>query len=170
MTQPTVTTPWSDIFACSKAVVSIDPRNLSNPALMIRYAENSFTTTFGYSPKSVPGGMRASILIGNGTLRHNWFKIENAVLSETTTAQYINLYTSAGTPLTCHVCVVPISRRTNTGTGASTHPVGTAKIAVLTFRSASVIGNSKRSGVGLLGIKHVGRDTLTSLALPGSDT
>jgi hypothetical protein len=80
------------------------------------------------------------------------------MLTNKSLCEYINLYNVKGNALSCHVTLTSI-----TGSAAKTDQESAAvmeKWAVLTIRSASVVGNSKLSGIGLLGIDHIPMDTL----------
>jgi hypothetical protein len=75
------------------------------------------------------------------------------MLTNKSLCEYINLYNYKGVALSCHVTLTSITGQACTGAIVE-------KWAVLTIRSASLVGNSKLSGVGILGIDHATSNTL----------
>ena len=171
--------PWHNIFAASKIVVSMSPRNLFNPNVMIRFADSNFLDIFQVEPTDATStsGKAFSVLFGEGTIRANWQRIEMAILTGKSHDEFINFYTANKIPLSCHVHVnclsqSPPSSGLEGGDAASTsrsnHSRSTdlEKWAVVTIRSASVVGNATCSGVGILGLDHVDKETLSTAVLP----
>lgn len=172
--------PWLDIFAASKIVVSMSPRNLFNPNVMIRFADSNFLNIFQVDPidATSTSGKPFAEMFGEGTIRANWQRIEMAILTGKSHDELINLYTSKKIPLTCHVHVNCLSQAAPPpphsgmeGSSSNNEPSDPSpdaeKWAVVTIRSASVVGNAKCSGVGILGLEQVDRETRATAILAG---
>lgn len=187
---------WDNIFVQFKVLVSfrIDPMGSEKDnELMIHFAQEDFFSTFAYSPEETVFPMPFKNLIGKGTDRSRIFRLQQAALMFKTTSEYINLYKSIGDALSCHVSLVSLAGITNQKRASiisRTHSNSsidsqltsnasfdgeeiiplTRKIderwAILTLRSGSVVGNSKLSGIGLLGIDELLPEKLTSYLEP----
>lgn len=126
--------PWMDIFQAGKIVVSMNPRNFENPELMIRHAQIEFLQTVGYSAEDVLG-MPFDIVLGQASIRLNTYRMQNAILMGKSCCEYNNLYRRDGVMLSCHLTIQSI-----TGSSSSDERSGREKWAVITVRSASVVG------------------------------
>lgn len=155
----------------SKIVVSMRPRDFENPELMIIHAQDIFLQTFSIPRESLKC-LPFDAITGPATPRENVYAIKNAILTETSVNQYINLYRSNGVPLSCHVSIASVAGRVS-----STHQPNSfcsdadahkAKFAVVTVTSASCIGNSKHNGIGILGIDRVNTSALNQIGCNGS--
>ncbi len=168
---------WRNIFSACKLVVSMTPRDTSNNEIMIRYAQSDFRTNFGFLVPDRYSNIRSSSdddstqsshsanqsnsqlpiplkrLFGKATLRFSTLKLQNAMLTNKSFCEYMNLYNFTGVPLSCHVTLTSICGQANTSKFRS---LGNGeKWAIMTIRSASVVGNSKLSGIGILGVDRV---------------
>jgi len=155
----------------SKIVVSMRPRDLDNPQLMITYAQDVFLQTFSLNRDNLKY-LPFDAITGPSTPRDCVSAIKNAILTETAANQYINLYRSNGVPLSCHVSIASVA-----GRGRSTQQPNSfcsdadaykTKWAVITVTSASCIGNSKHNGIGILGIDRVSTSALNQIGCKGS--
>lgn len=99
------------------------------------------------------------------------FSIEKAILSGQTAMEYVNLYRADGEVLSCHITVrcTPASPsifagRKDTQQGGGGGPNdgkhGDERWAILTVRSASVVGNANFVGIGLLGVDRIPQQQL----------
>ena len=150
----------------SKIIVSMRPRDMDNPNLMITYAQDIFLQTFGF-PREMLKNFPFDLITGPSTPRENLHFITTAVLAEKSACEFLNLYRSNGVPLSCYVSVVSISNRSEES--QITIPAAErTKWAVLTIRSASSVGNSKHMGIGVLGIDRVSQDVLNTIGCVGS--
>jgi hypothetical protein len=155
--------PWRNIFASSKIIVKIRPRDMNNPAPMVAFGHANFFDTFGWAAFPDRDYERPlADLYGHGTIRLAAHQIEKSILQGRSMATYINLYRQDDVPLSCYVYVQSLSqvpRNANKPVADPGDEVASAgdvtKYAVVTIRSASVVGNAKRSGVGLLGLDGV---------------
>lgn len=153
---------WNDIFAQSKIVVSMEPRNVENSQIMIQHAQADFLQNFGYQSSDLP--MPLSALFGKATIRISIHRIQMAVLMKKSACEFVNLYKSNGIALSCHLSVISLtgcsSPQSQSDLGEETVVERPFRWAVLTIRSASVVGNSKFSGIGLLGTDRIAQDKL----------
>lgn len=160
--------PWTDIYATSKVLVSIQTRNLACPEMMIDHAQDDFLKNFGYSPEDLPLPMKS--LFGKATIRFNSHRIQTAILTGKAAYEYQNLYKKTGQVLSCHIFALSL---TGNGSMMRKQPViqvdpqrYATKYAILTIRSASVMGNSVYSGIGFLGIDRVTPEKLAEVPQP----
>ena len=156
--------PWPFIegLGCSislksKIVVILRPRDLDNQELMILHAQEIFLQTFSFS-RDLLSNFPFELLTGPSTSRQDLHTVITAVLMEKTASVYINLYRSDSVPLSCYLSVVSITNKGADGT----------KWAVLTVTSASIVGNSKHTGIGLLGFDRVNQEVLNRIGSIGS--
>lgn len=135
-------------------MVSVNPFDLENNDIIIRYAQDEFFSFFGYPRSSLP--MKLDCLFGVGTLREAVFRLHRAIISRKSELRYINLYRRDGAHLTCHISLVSILSDSKPEELAGDPLYNrNERWAVLTIRSASVVGNSKFCGIGLLGTERV---------------
>eukprot|EP01039_Chlorochromonas_danica_P005242 gene5244-5775_t len=120
----------------------------------VRFAETLFYQVF-----CIPSGSSFVLdtLFGPATKRQTVFQLEMAILTGMNTSHYINLYRSDQVALSCHITVVSIrgAQGCDRNGDGDTVAVGEERWTVLTIRSASVVGNSKMWGGGLLGIHRL---------------
>lgn len=152
---------WPDIFAQSKAVVSITPVKSDShpcPGINIRYCDADFLSTFGYA--DCDSGLLLTSMMGKASSTETLRKIESFFRLGRTATEYINLYRSDGiTPLSCHLSLLPLKSNkvpVSAVTSASSSP-GSGGIlwGVITIRSASCVGNARFSGLSFLGMDRV---------------
>lgn len=145
---------WNDIFAPCKVMVCMQLRNLKRSKSMITHAEDEFFQNFEADADSaLPLPLEG--LFGKGTVRRVVHDLEMSILSGKNTFQSLNLYTANGSPLSCHISVVCINgNRNRVSPEVRTIGAFEEKYAVLTIRSASVIGNAKQNGIGFFGPRH----------------
>ena len=161
--------PWPNIFTLFKITTCIEPLNISNPNLMVKYAQDEFFETFGYTRDEL-NSFSFSKLSGDATSRNVLSRITIAILMGKNSVEYINLYKKDGTVLSCHVSIQCINgnQRMVKKILASNSNVNLQKWAVITIRSASVVGNSKHSGLSILGIERVSKDLLNKIGTVNS--
>lgn len=148
---------WQDIFAVSKVLVSMDPHDLQCPHETIRHAQGDFLQNFGYQESDLP--LPLTKLFGQATIRAAMYQIQKAILTKKNVCEFVNLYRANDTVLSCHVSVLSLTAATNVcHHNQSPSPPHSVRWAMLTIRSASVVGNSKFSGIGLLGTDRVSID------------
>lgn len=118
----------------------------------VRFAETLFYQVF-----CLPAGSSFALdsLFGPATKRQTVFQLEMAVLTGMNTSHYINLYRSDQVPLSCHITVVSVRGVQGCDRNGEVVPAGEERWAVITIRSASVVGNSKMWGGGLLGVHRL---------------
>lgn len=155
--------PWTNIFAQSKLVVSIETRNPANCQIMIHFAQTDFFENFGYSTAQFP--MPLSSLYGNATIRYNAHRLQNSILMSKDSSEYQNLYKENGCALSCHIsCVAMTGIRANPPSAQLLEPNEledrSVKWSVLTIRSASVVGNTMHSGIGVMGLDSIAPEVL----------
>lgn len=158
---------WNDIFAQSKIVVSMEPRNVDNPMVMIQHAQEDFLLNFGYKASDLP--MPLAALFGKASIRVAVHRIQTAILTKKAACEYVNLYKANGIALSCHLSVISLTGgncQTVPQTDDETPPTRPFRWAVITIRSASLVGNSKFSGIGLLGTERISQEKLNEK--PGS--
>mmetsp|Transcript_2048 Transcript_2048/g.2137 ORF Transcript_2048/g.2137 Transcript_2048/m.2137 type:complete len:217 (-) Transcript_2048:154-804(-) len=144
---------WIDIFATSKLVLSVAPRNLQNPHIMIQHAQGKFLLNFGFGEDQLP--LPLSKLFGNTSERAKIARLQQCMLTGRSFSEFMNLHKSNGGSLSCYVSLLCLTNQRSTQeqnqqrvTEGST---ATVKYGILTIRSASVVGNSKYSGAGMMG-------------------
>jgi hypothetical protein len=152
---------WPNIFAQSKAVVSISSvktDSLACPGINISYYDADFLSTFGYA--DCGSGLLLTSMMGKASSMDTLRKIESLLRLGRTATEYINLYRSDGiTPLSCHLSLLPLKSHkvpVSAVTSASSSP-GSGGIlwGVITIRSASCVGNARFSGLSFLGMDRV---------------
>jgi hypothetical protein len=148
---------WVDIFAASKLVVYVNPRNLSNPYIMIKHAQKEFLHNFGFSEEHLP--IPLSSLFGPSTERTKIIRLEQSLLTGRPFSEFLNLHKSNGGSLSCYVSLLCLTTQKSTNPGVVSSSSG-GKFGVLTIRSASVVGNSKYSGMGLMGTDRLTRERI----------
>ena len=160
----------ADIFAESKILVAIHP-SATPGRLEIKHACGGFRQSFGYDDTS---SIPFSALIGAATSMETLSKIEDCIkFNRRAINVYMNLYTSNGNPLSCHLSLLTIcgdpqkpvppvpfpSSESNMdggldsfnldGTfGAVKAVIPPEKMAMISIRSAAVVGHAKISGMG----------------------
>jgi hypothetical protein len=152
---------WPNIFAQSKAVVSISPIKSDSHAcagINISYCDADFLSTFGYA--DCGSGLLLSSMMGKASSIDTLRKIESLLRLGRTATEYINLYRSDGiTPLSCHLSLLPLKSHkvpVSAATSASSSPgSGSILWGVITIRSASCVGNARFSGLSFLGMDRV---------------
>ena len=152
---------WPNIFAQSKAVVSISPVKSDSeacPGISINYCDADFLSTFGYD--DCGSGLLLSSMMGKASSMETLKKIESFLRLGRTATEYINLYRSDGiTPLSCHLSLLPLKSHkapVSTVNSASFSPGSGAILwGVITIRSASCVGNARFSGLSFLGMDRV---------------
>ena len=100
----------STTFHKSKIIVSIGSENFESPQLMIKYAQNEFLEAFLF-PRDRLSFFPFSLITGVSTPHEFLNLISVAVQTEKTANEYISLYRSNGTALSCHVSVMSITNR-----------------------------------------------------------
>jgi hypothetical protein len=140
---------WNNIFAQCKLIISLSPRD-SKPEIMVHHTQAEFRNNFGYDQSTLPFPLKT--LFGKATIRYSTVKLQNALMGNKSTCEYMNLYKQNGTPLSCHVTLTTLTGR-SVDIDPLTTVMSTEKWGVVTIRSASVVGNSKFSGIGLLGVE-----------------
>lgn len=140
-----------------KLVVSLNPYCMEYHHPIIHFAQDDFYKMFGYTPADLP--MNLEKLYGEGSQRDVIFHLQTALLSRKSELRYMNLYRKDGTPVACHITLVSIIGDSTDGSSPTVidDPLYNKdeRWAVLTIRSASVVGNSKFCGIGLLGTDRV---------------
>jgi hypothetical protein len=126
--------PWKDILVACKALVSLCEASLE---MKIRFASANFTSTF-CTINTNPNTFRE--LFGKATNTNTVKLLQDSFLRDSTAAEYINLYRDDGVPLSCHVSLLPLTKIYSCGK--------MEKLAILTLRSASSVGNMAFSGIG----------------------
>lgn len=154
---------WPNIFAQSKAVVSISndqSPDLPSPGIAINFCDSDFLSTFGYV--DCGPGLLLNSMMGKASSVVTSLKIESSLRLGRTATEYINLYRSDGiTPLSCHISLLPLkSHRNITSSTESSSPSSTNSAenllwGVITVRSASAVGNARFSGLSFLGMDRV---------------
>ena len=142
--------PWSNIFAICKLVLSI--RHFSDD-LCIRFVDSNFLENFRYTSEQITNHCIEK-LAGPGTSRDMLCKIKYAIECGETICTFINLYRQDGVPLSSYVTSLVMSNSLPKSIEEYNILQGdncAETIAVLTIRSASVVGNALSSGYGLLG-------------------
>jgi hypothetical protein len=150
---------WPDraIFTHMKLVTAVSLRDVFQPVVRILFAQESFYTGFGYSPKDLP--MDLTQLINRANDRTTVAKLINAIFTgDAIYETYINLLDSRNVLLSCYVSVGSNGCTTETNLSNchsnlnSCAPTTTAikeRYSVLTIRSASVVANSMTIGLML---------------------
>ena len=133
--------------------------------MYITYADSGFFTTFNIPRDTVGKGnkMLFNSILGPATSRETLFKIETSVMRGMTHEDFMNLYTKHDV-VSCHLSVKCLTdRRQNPSptTGERLPPI--PKLAVITIRSASVIGNMLYSGIGILGAGLIKQSVLANI-------
>lgn len=152
---------WPNIFAQSKAVVSISSVKSDShacPGININYCDADFLSTFGYVDCGF--GLFLSSMMGKASSTDTLRKIESCLRLGRTATEYINLYRSDGiTPLSCHLSLLPLKSHkipASAATSASSSPGSGGPLwGVITIRSASCVGNARFSGLSFLGMDRV---------------
>lgn len=126
--------PWKDILVSCKALVSLCQDSLD---MKIRFASANFSDTFCII-NTTPTFFRE--LFGKATNANTVKLLQDSFLRDSTAAEYINLYRDDGVPLSCHVALLPLTKIYCCGK--------MEKLAILTLRSASSVGNMAFSGIG----------------------
>lgn len=155
--------PWHDIFAQCKLMVSIQTKNPENCELIIHFAQDNFFQNFGFSRDQLPMPFHA--LCGKASIRYNTHRIQLAILTGKEANEYQNLYKRDGFPLSCHISTLsligtratPLYLQSNEKQGIENPSM---KWAMMTIRSASVVGNTIHSGIGILGVDGIPEDAL----------
>lgn len=159
---------WPNIFAQSKAVVSISDLKSSDEkhsGIMINFCDSDFLSSFGYA--DCASGLYLNSMMGKASSVETMRKLEKFLRLGRTATEYINLYRSDGiTPLSCHISLLPlkshrgcasIEQSSSSGiadfTGIESHNI--ALWGVITVRSASCVGNARFSGLSFLGMDRV---------------
>jgi hypothetical protein len=125
---------WVDIFAACTILATLSRDTLD---ISIRFSSASFRSTF-YKGSTSPTVFRA--LFGKATNLATVKQLQDSFLNNSPVAEYINLYRDDGVPLSCHVTLQPLSKLSGNDF--------TENLAVLTFRSASSVGNVSFCGIG----------------------
>jgi hypothetical protein len=167
---------WVDIFATSKLVLSMNPRNLTNPHVMIQHAQKEFLMNFGFTPEQLPFPLH--YIYGNSTERNKIIRLEQSLLTSRSFSEFINLHKSNGSSLSCHASFLALTNQNDTTSvvpqmmmmDMNYQSNQFLKYGVLTIRSASVVGNSKYSGIGLMGTERVSRDRIEITASSSTTT
>eukprot|EP01040_Poterioochromonas_malhamensis_P006241 gene6241-6717_t len=169
---------WVDIFAISKLVLCMAPRNLSNPYIMIQQAQKEFLLNFGFGEDQLP--LPLSKLFGNTSERAKIARLQQCMLTGRSFSEFMNLHKSNGGSLSCYVSLLCL---TNQRSSQRQHQVlrgsfgggeiggcgsEILKYGILTVRSASVVGNSKYSGIGLMGTDRVPRERVQDMPSTGN--
>jgi hypothetical protein len=180
MLHPTTIKPWPNILTQSKIVVCINPNNFINSDIMVKFADEEFLYTFGYKRETF-NDFSLSRLFGKSTSRIIVSRLQKCLLIGKATCEYINLYRRNGVGLSCHISMTVLSsqkkvsiNRINSNNNSvesetSNNDSDMVKWGVITVRSASVVGNSKHSGIGILGTKRVKQEVFNNL-LEDADT
>lgn len=159
---------WHDIFAQSKAVVSVTFSNSEGNVIYINYCDSNFLATFGFS--DCKKGLCFDDLMGKASSQDTLKKLELSLKLGVSDTEYINLYRSdKTTPLSCHISVLPFKSYANTDVSAEvismsatsefTNNTGFRTVwGAITIRSASVVGNARVNGIGILGMERVTDD------------
>jgi hypothetical protein len=177
--------PWTNIYSKVKLFVRVTPRDLRNSEVMICHANDDFFENFRFE-KSDGLPIPLKSLFGQGTSRLVLHKLHTALLTGKQASEFINLYRADNLPLACHIVLVSVTgnRAKETVTHSNSENIPNQavidarnheKFAVLTIRSASVIGNAKSYGIGFFGpgrIKTVvpASQGNSSLTAPDIDT
>jgi hypothetical protein len=167
---------WVDIFATSKLVLSMNPRNITNPHVMIQHAQKEFLMNFGFTPELLPFPLH--YIYGNSTERNKIIRLEQSLLTSRSFSEFINLHKSNGSSLSCHASLLALTNQNDTTSvvpqmmmmDMNYQSNQFLKYGVLTIRSASVVGNSKYSGIGLMGTERVSRDRIEITASSSTTT
>lgn len=88
------------------------------------------------------------------------FSIEKAILSGQSAMEYVNLYRADGEVLSCHITVRCIPSTSAARKEMQQRGNVDERWAILTVRSASVVGNANYVGIGLLGIDRIPQQEL----------
>jgi hypothetical protein len=153
---------------------------------MVKFSQDEFLNTFGYNRENFHD-FALSRLFGKSTSRIVVYRIMNCLLSGKATCEYINLYRSNGVGLSCHITMTILSNAEkfsvnvnsnnnnnnstfSTSVETSNNDTEMVKWGVVTIRSASVVGNSKHSGIGILGTERVKQEVLNNLLKNADNT
>lgn len=153
------------------------PRNFANPFIMINHAQQEFLLNFGFLEAQLP--IPLGSLFGPTTERSKIVRLEKCMLSGKSFSEFMNLHKSNGGSLSCYVSLLCLTnQQTQSPTvffASSTERTlsrdsseDIVKYGVLTIRSASVVGNSKYSGIGLMGTERVPRERIQEM--PGQSS
>ena len=159
---------WPDIFAHCKLVISMTDTlpDLLPELVRVMFADDAFMSTFGYEDCASLGSFNR--LMGDASSPATFILVRNFLRSGICGSCYMNLYRSNGVPLSCHLCVVPIRsyreevslppKQDSSTANSSRSSTSTTVVdksnellttwAVVTIRSASVVGNARLSGIG----------------------
>ena len=157
--------PWPNIFSQSKITVGIQPYNLNNTELMVIFGQDEFLNTFGYDRNELIS-FPFNKLSGAATARNVLSRVTIAILMGKNALEYINLYRKDGTVLSCHIsiqCITGNQKAVNERLNSNNSHSMLQKWAVITIRSASIVGNTKHSGLSILGIERVSKDLLSKI-------
>ena len=141
-------------------MVEMSPRSFQFPHLVIRFADPAFFALFNYEPANFP--LQFEELLADGNLRHTTHSIERAIVKGRTCTYYTNLKQKNGAVLSCHITIISICP-SNRLSSRETFNSPASKIAQVTIRSASVIGNTKQLGLGVLGTFQVPQQALNNI-------
>jgi len=139
--------PWSDIFACSKLVLSME---FNTGLLCIRFVDDKFLLNFRYTSEKI-SNRTLEVICGPGTSQLTISRLKTSVTESRTFAEYINFYRSDRVPLSCHITNQVILGNTCREQSSSKYEDEASEIImILSIRSASVVGNASFCGIGLL--------------------
>lgn len=165
---------WPDIFKKSKIILKGNAYDEIS-TIIIDCADSNFTEMFGYSSLTTGVQVRLNDLIGPATSLAKFDELKRAMDFGKSTCAYVNLYRCDGTALSCHVSLLSITGK-NTFTEDnsfqdSSFPDAKLKsstdsenrigerYAVLTIRSAAVVGNARDFGIGFFGLSSITEDS-----------
>lgn len=170
--------PWSGgcINKTFKAIVEMNPRNMEDPRIKITHAQGELLALLGYDYSSLPFPFLEVISKANN--RSTIFSIEQTLIKGCTSVHYINLQKRDREILSCHLTVTgfPINpkeeikemRIFKSSEGCISSDL---RVAVLTVRSASMVGNAlQKSDNKLLKCEPLEQCTVKSNLLSGAPT
>lgn len=156
---------WTNIFAQSKAVISISNVRSSDEqhsGIVINFCDADFLSTFGYA--DCAAGLHLNGMMGKASSVETLRKLETFLRLGRTATEYMNLYRSDGiTPLSCHVSLLPLKSHRECAISSSSSSLASSGMeaqnltlwGVITIRSASCVGNARFSGLSFLGMDRV---------------
>lgn len=140
---------------------------------MILHAQKEFLLNFGLNEELLP--VPLSRLLGNSTERAKIARLQQCMMTGRSFSEFMNLHKSNGGSLSCYVSLLCLTKhkpasQISTPRQQAECSEELLKYGILTVRSASVVGNSKYSGIGLMGTERVPRERVQDMPNAGSQT
>ena len=146
------------VFGAIKIVLSFSPRSLESNEIMICNVQSSFYSKFGLTQSDTNLPIPLKVLFGSCTDRRSISELHQSFISGQTMMLYVNLYHSTNRILPCHITLRSLNHKLNQSQEHFLLPISdciTEQRAILTIRSASVVGNAQFNGIGLLDMNRI---------------